>query len=169
MTPTPYRSPPPLASEIRLILPFSLIRSADYHKKRQEQLNSNSLFSSQRHQQREKGRRDLLVDPVVNLDGVVVVDLLGLEPVSNLAVGRVDGIRTVADVAPGLDGEVSADGAGSRGQGVGGSEQDASLLDDIESLPDHGDHGAGAHVVDEGREEGLVLQVLVVDLEGGGI
>ena len=41
----------------------------------------------------------------------------------------------------------------------------ADLLDDIQSLPDHGDDGSTGHVVDEAGEERLLLQVLVVHLE----
>lgn len=58
--------------------------------------------------------------------------------------------------------QVTADGAGGRGEGVGSAEQSAALLDDILALPDHGDNGAGSHVLDQTREEGLALEVLVV-------
>ena len=61
--------------------------------------------------------------------------------------------------------QVTADGAGGRGEGVGSAEQSAALLDDILALPDHGDNGAGSHVLDQTREEGLALEVLVVLLE----
>lgn len=40
-----------------------------------------------------------------------------------------------------------------------------TLLDDVLALPDHGNNGAGAHVLDETRVEGLALEVLVVLLE----
>ncbi|GMT02925.1 hypothetical protein PENTCL1PPCAC_25098, partial [Pristionchus entomophagus] len=113
----------------------------------------------------------LLIHPRADEGRNVVVDLLGLEPVSDLTVGRLDRVRTVADVAANLDGEVSADGSGSGGERVGGSEHDTALLDDVESLPDHGDDGSGDHVVDEGGEEGLLLQIDVVLLKmglGGG-
>lgn len=107
----------------------------------------------------------LFVDPVVDLLVFVVVDLVWLEPMSNLTVSRVDGIRSVADVASGLDAEVSADGSWGGREWVGGSEHDTSLLDDVESLPDHRDNWSRAHVLDERWEEWLVLQVLVVDLK----
>ena len=44
---------------------------------------------------------DLLVDPVL-LGGGPVAELLGLEPESNLVVGGLNGIGTMADVAPNL-------------------------------------------------------------------
>ncbi|GMS99065.1 hypothetical protein PENTCL1PPCAC_21240, partial [Pristionchus entomophagus] len=107
----------------------------------------------------------LLVHPGVDEGRVVVVDLVVLEPVSDLAIGGVDRVGSVADVASGLDGIVSADGSGGGGQGVGGSEHSTSLLDDVKSLPDHGDDGSRLHVGDERGEEGLLLEVDVVLLK----
>merc|ERR1719342_1603273 len=52
---------------------------------------------------------DLLVDPVL-LGGGPVAELLGLEPESNLVVSGLNSIRTVADVAPNMDGKVSPAG-----------------------------------------------------------
>ena len=69
------------------------------------------------------------------------------------------------------DGEVTTDGSGLGGEGVGGTEDLAAGLDGITALPDHGADGAGAHVGDESREEGLLGEVLVVLLKvllGGG-
>jgi hypothetical protein len=69
------------------------------------------------------------------------------------------------------DGEVTTDGSGLGSEGVGGTEDLAAGLDGITALPDHGADGAGAHVGDESREEGLLGEVLVVLLEvllGGG-
>lgn len=71
----------------------------------------------------------------------------------------------MADVAAGGDGEVAADGAGLRVQGVGGTQQDTAGLDGINALPDHGDNGAAEHVLDQAGEEGLLLQVGVVALQ----
>ncbi len=45
---------------------------------------------------------------------------------------------------------------------VGRAEHRAASLDSIETLPDHGDDGAGCHVLDEGGEEGLALEIGVV-------
>ena len=50
----------------------------------------------------------------------------------------------------------------SRGKRVGGAEHGTAGLDRIETLPDHGNDGAGSHVLDEAGEEGLALEVSVV-------
>jgi hypothetical protein len=63
------------------------------------------------------------------------------------------------------DGEVTTDGAGLGGKGVGGTEDLASSLDGITALPDHGADGAAAHVGNQSREEGLLGEVLVMLLE----
>jgi hypothetical protein len=47
-------------------------------------------------------------------------------------------------------------------QRVGGTEHGTAGLDGLETLPNHGDDGAGRHVLDEAREEGLVAEVVVV-------
>ena len=49
-----------------------------------------------------------------------------------------------------------------RGEGVGGAKHRTASLDGIETLPDHSDDGAGSHVLDEAREEGLAFEVSVV-------
>lgn len=90
--------------------------------------------------------------------------LLG-EPQSDLLVGRLDGVRSVQDVASDLDAEVSADGSGQGIGGVGGSQHLAAGLDDVQALPDHRDDGSGAHVVDQSGEEGTGAQVSVVLLQ----
>lgn len=41
----------------------------------------------------------------------------------NLLLGVLDGVGAVADVAADVQGEVATDGAGGRGQGVGGTEE----------------------------------------------
>lgn len=86
-------------------------------------------------------------------------DIALLEPQSNLLLGVLDAVGAVADVAASDNGKVAADGAGLRGQGVGGTEQDTAGLDGVKALPDHGDNGAAQHVGDEAGEEGLVLEV----------
>jgi len=63
----------------------------------------------------------LLVDPV-ELGGLPGDNLTLLEPESNLLLGVLDGVGTVADVAADVDGEVTTDGTGRRGKGVGGTE-----------------------------------------------
>jgi hypothetical protein len=69
----------------------------------------------------------LLVDPVV-LGGLPAVELVLLEPESNLLLGVLDGVGTVADVA------------------VGGTEKGTAGLDGVTALPDHGADGARVHV-----------------------
>ena len=88
----------------------------------------------------------------------------------------------MADVAANSKSEVATDGAlgvhtcsmrvhslhvwkrltRSGGKGVGRTEHSAASLDSIKTLPDHADDGAGGHVLDEAREEGLALEVGVV-------
>lgn len=63
----------------------------------------------------------LLVDPV-ELGSLVADDLALLEPESNLLLGVLDGVGTVADVSADIDGEVTTDGARGRGKRVGGTE-----------------------------------------------
>jgi hypothetical protein len=63
----------------------------------------------------------LLVDPVV-LGRLPAEDLTLLEPESNLLLGVLDGVGTVADVAADIDGVVTTDGARGGGKGVGGTE-----------------------------------------------
>ncbi len=86
----------------------------------------------------------------------------------------------MADVAANGEAEVAADGAcdkvseritryatrcvrtNGRLEGVGGAEHNTAGLDGVKSLPDHGDDGAGGHVLDEAGEEGLALEIGVV-------
>lgn len=68
-----------------------------------------------------KDRLWLLVDPVEG-SSLVGDDLTLLEPESNLLLGVLDGVGTVADVAADIDGEVATDGARGRGKRVGGTE-----------------------------------------------
>lgn len=51
-------------------------------------------------------------------------------------------------------------------EGVGSTEHDAAGLDGVKSLPDHGDDGAGGHVLDQAGEEGLALEIGVVCGQG---
>jgi hypothetical protein len=51
---------------------------------------------------------------------------------------------------------------GGRCERVSRGEHYTTGLDSVEALPDHGDDGAGSHVLDQTREERLVLQVFVV-------
>lgn len=73
------------------------------------------------------GHLGLLIDPV-ELGSLVADDITLLEPESNLLLGVLDGVRAVADVAADIDGEVTADGAGGGGKGVGGTEDGCGML-----------------------------------------
>jgi len=90
-------------------------------------------------------RRLFLVNPVV-LGGLPALDLTLLEPESDLLLAVLDAVGAVADVAANVEGEVTTDGAGGGGEGVGGTEDGAAGLDGVTALPDHGADGAGAHV-----------------------
>ena len=135
----------------------------------------------------------LLVDPVVG--GLLpALELLRLEPESNLLLGRLDGVRAVADVAADVlrrthslarlnlktkwqaatpaprkgstyNGEVTTDGTRLGRKRVGGTEDDTAGLDGVAALPDHGADGAGGHVGDKTGEERLAGEVGVVGLE----
>lgn len=87
----------------------------------------------------------LLVDPVV-LGGLPGVELVLLEPESDLLLGVLDGVGTVADVTADVNGEVTTNGARGGGGGVGGTEEGTAGLDGITALPDHGADGARVHV-----------------------
>jgi hypothetical protein len=106
----------------------------------------------------------LLVDPVGAV--ALVVDNLALaEPESNLLLGILDAVGTVADVAANIDGKVTTDGARGRGKRVGGTKEDTASLDGITSLPNHGGDRAAQHVLNQAGEERLLLEVGVVSLE----
>ena len=103
----------------------------------------------------------LLRDPV-DSGRLPADELLGLEPERDLLLRGLDGVGAVADVAADLDAEVSPDGARLRVLGVGLSEHDPAGGHHVEALPDHGQDGAGRHVLDQPGEEGLRGQVGVV-------
>ena len=71
----------------------------------------------------------------------------------------------MAHIAADIDSVVAAHSARCRLGGLGGAEDDAAGCDDTVALPDHGDHRARGHVGEEGGEERLLDQVLVVLLE----
>lgn len=64
----------------------------------------------------------LLVDPA-RLGARPVLDLAVLEPESDLLLGVLDAVGAVADVAADINGEVTTDGAGEGGKGVGSTEE----------------------------------------------
>jgi len=63
----------------------------------------------------------LLIDPV-ELGSLVAVDLIGLEPQSDLLLGVLDAVGTVADVATNINGIITTDGARSGSKRVGGTK-----------------------------------------------
>lgn len=71
----------------------------------------------------------LLVD-VHNVGGAPVDELLSLEPESDLALGRLDRVRAVDDVAANINAKVATDGAGGRLEGLGGANELAASLND---------------------------------------
>lgn len=89
--------------------------------------------------------RDLLEDPV-GLAVLPLEDLGGGEPEVDLLLSVLDAVGAVADVAANVEGEVTTDGAGSGGQGVGGTQDGAASLDSVLALPDHGADGTAQHV-----------------------
>ena len=107
-----------------------------------------------------------LVDPVV---GVVapVAELGFLEPEADLVGGGLNGVGAVTDVAADVDAEVTADGAGLRVEGLGGTEHLAASGDGVVTLPDHSADWARGSVLNETLEETLAGEVRVVLLEVG--
>lgn len=123
---------------------------------------------------------ELTVDPAL-LGLSPGVDLLLVEPESNLLLGAVNGIGAVADVAADVldlisifsgkrshetyNGKVATDGARLRVDGLGGAKQLAAHLDRLGALPYHGADRSAGHVGYKTLEEGLAGEVLVVLLE----
>ena len=65
---------------------------------------------------------------------------------ARLALGGLDGVGAVDDVAADIDGKVAADGARRRDQRVGGTDQGAALLDDVLALPHLQHDGRGCRL-----------------------
>lgn len=88
----------------------------------------------------------LFVDP--SLDGWCPGDEIFVgEPEGDFLVRWLNSVGAVDDVAADLDAEISADGSWERVSWVGGTEHLAAGLDGVQTLPDHGDDWAGAHVL----------------------
>merc|ERR1719234_3042798 len=104
---------------------------------------------------------DLLVDPVL-LGRGPGTELLGLEPETNLMVGRLNCVGAVADVAPDVDGEVSPDGPGKGSSRVRLAKHNTTSLHCVQTLPNHGADRAAGHVGDKSAEESLAGEVSVV-------
>ncbi len=127
----------------------------------------------------------LLVHPV-GIGWGPVGQVLGLEPEGDLLLGRLNSIRAVANVATNLkerssvtsvrkvcravahaylDTKVSSDGSGLGVDGVGLSQHDATGLDHVEAFPDHGNNGAGGHILDKAGEERTRAEVSIMLLQ----
>ena len=74
-------------------------------------------------------------------------EFLRLEPETNLVVGRLDSIRSVADVTSNMDCEVTPDGAWLGVSWVCLSQHATTSLHCVETLPDHGANWAAGHVL----------------------
>merc|ERR1719215_649946 len=98
---------------------------------------------------------NLLVHPGV-ADGSPVTELLRSEPQGNLLLGRLDGVRSMADIAANLDTEVSSDGAWLAVSWVSLSQHHTSSLNGVQTLPHHADNGAAGHVGNESGENSLL-------------
>jgi hypothetical protein len=105
---------------------------------------------------------ELLVDPGV-CAGIPFRNTLG-EPESNLGIGALDGIRSVANVAAHFDAKVSTDRSAGGFARHGCAKHLAALRHSIRALPHHGNNRARSHVRDKAGEELLRLQVFVVFL-----
>jgi len=92
-------------------------------------------------------------------------ELLLIEPQCNLLFGRFNSIRAVDDVAANLDAEITTDGAGQGVSWVGSTQHLTAGLDHIKTLPHHGNHWTGVHVVDQTGEEGAGRQISIVLLQ----
>mmetsp|Transcript_29253 Transcript_29253/g.42729 ORF Transcript_29253/g.42729 Transcript_29253/m.42729 type:complete len:191 (-) Transcript_29253:134-706(-) len=117
-------------------------------RNKKEKCVSSEVFSS------------LLVHPGL-LAAVPLVEALG-EPVRNLSIGGVNRVRAMADVPSNLDTEVTADGSHCGVAWHCGAEHLAALKHYVGTFPDHGNHRARSHVLDEPAEELLGAEVLVV-------
>jgi len=107
----------------------------------------------------------LLVDPWLSNAGVLG-GTFG-EPESDLLLGVLDRVGTMADVSANSESKVATDGADGGGKGVGGAKHGTASLDSIKTLPNHGDDGAGGHILDQAREERLAFEISIMLLEVG--
>ena len=71
----------------------------------------------------------------------------------------------MADVAANLDAVVPTNGTRERCSGVSLAQHNATSFDNVEAFPDHGDDGAGVHVLDESGEETFAGEVSVMLLQ----
>mmetsp|Transcript_8949 Transcript_8949/g.15332 ORF Transcript_8949/g.15332 Transcript_8949/m.15332 type:complete len:202 (-) Transcript_8949:255-860(-) len=95
---------------------------------------------------------------------IPVHQLLLLEPQGDFLLAVLHAVTAMNHVPSDLDGQVPANGARLRLQGIGGANQLTSGLDHAGSLPHHADHGPGDDVVHKVLEERLRREVTVVRL-----
>lgn len=95
---------------------------------------------------------------------LILGQLFGRKPKSNLLGGRLKGVRGVDQVTTDGDGVLAADGAGIGVEGVGGAYDSATLTNDILALPNHRhNRSTRGDVLDErgvertSREVGIVF------------
>lgn len=71
----------------------------------------------------------------------------------------------MGNIATDINGVITTDGARSRLQRVGSTKDGTSLLDNILTFPDGSENRSRTHVVQETREERLLLKISVVFTE----
>jgi len=109
------------------------------------------------------GAASILVDPGV-LGVLVLNDSFG-EPESDFVLSGLYSVGSMADVAASDETVVTTDGTDGRSQGVGGPKHGTTSLDCVETLDHKGANRSRGHILDESREEGLVLEVGIVLLK----
>ena len=87
----------------------------------------------------------LLVDPV-EVGRLPLLNLVGLEPESNLLLRTLDAVGAVADISTNVDGVVTSDGAWVGSERVGGTKDGSAGLAGVTTFPDHGNDGTAEHV-----------------------
>ena len=107
----------------------------------------------------------LLVDPRLGSRGPLDDSLR--EPQSDLLVGGLGRVGSVADVAANVDTEIASDGARGGFAGLSGSQQLSALRAGVLALPNHGEHGGSLHELNQTTEERLGGKIGVVSLEVG--
>lgn len=93
---------------------------------------------------------------------LVLVELLLLEPQTNLLLGRLNRVGTVGDVSADINGIVTSDGTRSGLQGVGSTKNGSTLLDNVLTFPNGSKNRTRHHVLEQTGEERLLLKVFVV-------
>ena len=95
-----------------------------------------------------------LINPGFGVVGPCELLLWG-EPECDFSVGRIDGVRSVADVSTNVDAVVSSDGTWLGIEWLGGTEHLSSSKDSIVTFPYHAADWSGGSVFNESVEESL--------------